>query len=69
MSFTHQHVQSVAATDWTIVHGLGFNPAITVMVMEQGKLQAILPKSVEYPAVGTVLVKFSSARSGEARLV
>jgi hypothetical protein len=69
MSMTHQHVQSLPATDWTILHSLNFNPAVTVMVHEQGQLQAILPKSVEYPSVGTVIVRFSSARTGEARLV
>ena len=69
MSFTHQHVQSVPSTDWTITHSLGFNPAITVMVLDQGALTAILPKAVEYPAIGTVIVRFSTARTGEARLV
>lgn len=67
--FTHQHEQTVASTDWVIDHGLGFKPCTEVFVTENGVVQSILPKAIEYPSTSRVIVRFTSARTGSARLV
>lgn len=69
MALTHTHNQAIASDVWTVNHGLGFKPAVTVAVHEQGVLQVILPKSVEYPSDSQVIVRFTSPRTGQARLV
>lgn len=66
---SYTHTQSVPSADWTIPHGLGARPLVSVQVLEQGAVQVILPKSVEYPDDQTVVVRFSVARSGTARLI
>lgn len=65
---SHTHIQDVAAATWTISHGLKCYPNVSVKVMYNGVMTAIIPKNVSYPDVNTVQVDFSSARSGEARL-
>lgn len=65
---SHTHVQDVAAATWTIKHGLKCYPNVSVKVMYNGAVTAIIPKNVSYPDVDTVVVEFSSARTGEARL-
>lgn len=69
MTWTHTHTQTIAATDWTINHSLGFKPAVTVLVDEGATVQAILPKAIEFPSATQVIVRFSIARTGQARLV
>jgi len=68
-SHSYTHTQSVPSTDWTIAHGLGVRPLVSVQVAVGGTIQAILPKAVEYPDDQTVIVRFTSARSGTARLI
>lgn len=65
---THTHVQSTPEMVWTINHGLSGNPTVSAKVMHEGALTAIMPKNISYPDINTVVVEFSSARSGEARL-
>lgn len=65
---SHTHNQDTPAAIWTITHGLYCNPTISVRVMHEGALTAILPQNITYPDVNTVVVEFSSPRSGEARL-
>lgn len=65
---SHTHVQDVAAATWTITHGLSCNPLVSVKVMFNGALTAILPKNISYPDNKTVVVEFSAPRAGEARL-
>ena len=65
---SHNHEQTVPAVTWTITHGLNCYPTVSVKVMHEGAVTAILPKNISYPDKKTVLVEFSSARIGEARL-
>ena len=62
------HVQSSASSTWTITHGLNCMPCVGVKVHEDGVLTEILPKSITYPDTSTVVVEFTVARTGEARL-
>lgn len=68
-SHTYTHTQTVPSANWTIAHGLGARPLVSVQVTEQGTVQAILPLAVEYPDDQNVIIRFTSARSGTARLV
>lgn len=61
-------VQSTPSTTWTISHGYATNPAVSVKVMEAEVLTEILPQGVAFPDNRTVVITFSSARTGEARL-
>ncbi len=65
---SHTHEQKEAAAVWTIKHGLYCHPNISVRVMHEGALTAILPQNITYPDPTTVVVEFSSPRAGNARL-
>lgn len=65
---SHTHIQSVASATWTVTHGLSCNPVVGVRVMHEGALTEIIPASLSYPDIHTVVIGFSSARTGEARL-
>lgn len=65
---SHTHIQSTPSTLWTINHGLSCHPTVSAKVMHDGALTAIMPKNISYPDADTVVIEFSSARSGEARL-
>jgi hypothetical protein len=57
---------STAATTWTINHSLRSYPICDVFLHDGRK---ILPKSVTHPTTSTVIITFSVATSGTARLV
>ena len=65
---SHTHKQDTPAKVWTIKHGLYCNPAVSVKVMHEGALTAILPQNITFPDPTTVVVEFSSPRVGEVRL-
>lgn len=65
---SHNHTQSVPSLAWEIKHSLGCNPCVDVNVLYEGAIHKILPAAVEYPDMGTVIVRFTSPRSGTARL-
>ena len=58
------HEQNVANTTWTITHGLGFIPNITVV----DSAGTVVEGSYNYPNSSTVVANFSSAFSGKAYL-
>lgn len=62
------HVQDTPSTTWTITHGFFTKPIVSVKVFEEGVLTEILPMSVTFPDNSTVVIGFSSPRTGEARL-
>lgn len=62
------HTQTVASATWTITHGFGTNPVVSTKVWEEGVLTEINPQSVSFPDNSTVVITFSSTRTGEARL-
>ena len=61
--------QAAPAAVWTIDHNFGRTPAVTVFINHGGKLQTVLPLSVEVVTENQVVVRFSAAQSGSARLV
>lgn len=65
---SHTHEQTTPSATWTITHGLSCRPTVNVKVMHEGVLTGILPKNITFPDINTVVVEFSSARTGEARL-
>ncbi len=66
---THTHIQASSSDTWTIDHGLFCNPIADVFIDVGGTLQKVLPVSVEYPTTSRVIVRFSSPRTGECRLI
>lgn len=56
------HIQTVAAATWTIVHNLGFNPAITVV----DSAGSVIIGALQYTDTTTAVVRFSGATSGKA---
>lgn len=55
--------QNSPASTWTIVHGLGYNPSVAIMVGGEE-----VDAEVEYPSVTTVVIMFGTPVSGTARL-
>lgn len=68
-AFSHVHTQDTPSADWTIEHGLNSKPSVAVQVMYNGELQSILPNGIEYVDDNTVIVHFTTAYTGSARLV
>ena len=62
-TLAYRHVQSSAATTWTIPHNLSFRPNISA-VDSTGR--EILPGAVDYTSATTVTLTFSAAVGGEA---
>jgi hypothetical protein len=58
------HIQEVASATWTIEHGLGFTPNITVV----DTAGTVVEGSYNYPNANTVVLTFSSSFSGKAYL-
>ena len=67
-AFPFSHTQAVESDTWTISHNMGCIPAVAVQVLLEGTMQTIIPKSITYPNANTVVVSFSKAFSGTARL-
>lgn len=61
---THRHVQSVAATTWTVTHNLNKRPAVTV-IDSSGR---VVVGDVRYLSAAAVEITFSAAFAGEALL-
>ena len=68
-SRSFSHVQLVASDVWTINHNLGFLPVVSTVVTEAGATQEILPLSVEFPSALQVIIRFTTPRTGSARVV
>jgi hypothetical protein len=58
------HIQENASTSWTITHGLGFTPNITVV----DTAGTVVEGSYNYPNSNTVVLSFVGAFSGRAYL-
>lgn len=64
----HTHKQTAAAATWTINHQLNRRVGVSTYINFDGKLQAVLPREVEIVSDTQVVIRFSAAQSGEARL-
>jgi hypothetical protein len=58
------HIQEVASSTWTITHGLGFTPNITVV----DTAGTVVEGSYNYPDSDTVVLTFVGGFSGRAYL-
>jgi len=58
------HNQTTPSTTWTISHGLGFVPNITVV----DSAGTVVEGSYNYPSASVVVLSFSGAFSGKAYL-
>jgi len=58
------HTQSVPASTWTITHGLGFTPNVTVV--DSGG--TVVEGSYNYPNNNSVILTFTGSFSGKAYL-
>ena len=59
----HVHQQLTPAATWTVRHGLGFHPDVTVIVAG-----AEVEATVEHPDVGAAVITFAQPHAGLARL-
>ena len=66
---TYTHSQDVASTTWTITHGMGYRPSVQTVVEVDGQNVVMLPKSITHASDNQVVVEFSIARTGTARLM
>lgn len=66
---SYDHQQTAPSMTWTIVHGLGDYPIVDAFTMSDGVLQRILPANVQYIDKDTVVLLFSTSRSGFATVV
>ena len=64
-ALAYRHVQSSAATTWSITHNLSFRPNVTA-VDSTGR--AIWPGALDYTSATAVQLTFSAAVAGEAYL-
>lgn len=60
--------QTTASDTWTVVHNLNRLPTCDVRIVLDGVKVKILPAEVEYLDENTLIVKFSAAQIGSARL-
>lgn len=70
----YRHIQTVPAAVWTIKHKLGGNgtkgvPIVDVTVTDGGKVQKLIPNSVEIVDKDTVTLRFSAPRTGNATII
>jgi len=65
---TFNFTQSTPAATWTIVHNLGTKPVHDAHITYGGVVTKIIPAGVEHVDDNTLVLTFSSAQSGTARL-
>lgn len=56
------HTQTTAASVWTVNHGLGFTPNVTVV----DSAGTVIEGSYNYPNANTIVLTFAGAFSGKA---
>ncbi len=61
---TYLHTQLTPSSVWTVDHGLGKEPAVTVIDSADSEVFG----EVSYPTLNRVVLTFSSAFGGRARL-
>jgi hypothetical protein len=60
------HLQPVPSDVWTVNHNLGFKPLVRV-VLDDG--YEIIPNEVQHVDANQAIIRFTSPRVGEARLI
>lgn len=64
-TYNYTYYQSSAATTWTIVHNLGYNPIVRVFIGNQ----EVQPATITFNSPNEVTLTFSTAQAGYARLI
>jgi hypothetical protein len=64
-TYAYTFYQSTAATQWVILHNLGYHPIVRVFVGNQ----EVQPLSIVHDSLNQVTVSFTSAQAGYAKLV
>lgn len=65
---TYTHTQTTAATSWNVNHNLNTHPVVDVLYDDAGVLTKMLPLSITYVDANNIVIAFSVARAGVARL-
>lgn len=65
----YDFLQAMPSATWTISHNLNRHPGIEIFSVIDGSFQQMYPLTITYPDLYTVIVTFSTARAGRARLV
>ena len=60
---SYTHIQTISNATWTIIHNLGFNPQVSVII---GGVEVIA--DVDWPDINTVIVHLDVPRMGSAYL-
>lgn len=63
-SSNYTYTQAVPSAVWTIAHGLGRHPSVTVV----DSAHSVVVGDVSYPDLNTVVLTFSGGFSGQAYL-
>lgn len=63
------HIQSTPAQTWTITHNLGGTPVVDVLSHNGGTLFKILPLNIRVITDMSIVVEFSSPRTGVVNLI
>lgn len=69
MTISYTHVQTVPSLAWTITHNLACAPVCDVIETIGGVVRKTLPDSVRYLDENSILVEFTTATAGQARLI
>lgn len=64
------HLQAVASDTWTITHTFSNSPTLAVeaAIDIDGVQHIVIPKDIYFPDANTIVIKWSSPRTGSARL-
>lgn len=64
-TYSYTHYQSTAASEWVIVHGLGYSPIVRIFI----GTQEVQPSSITHTNSTQVNVTFATPQVGYARLI
>ena len=64
-AYSYTHYQSEASTSWVIVHGLGYNPIVRVIIGDQ----EVQPASITFNNANQLTITFSTAQAGYSQLI
>jgi hypothetical protein len=62
--FAHVHTQTLASSEWTVVHNLGKHPSVSIVDSAEEEVIG----EVQHTDVNSLIIRFSAAFSGKAYL-
>lgn len=63
--FAYPHSQSIASSEWDIIHNLGFNPNVQIM---DSAWDLVMPMKIIHDSVNRTRIQFLWSMSGQAYL-